>query len=228
MSIAVAHDRRKNEILEKALDVFVNEGYEDTTFQKIAERCGITRTILYLYFKNKKEIFAFSIKLFTQKLESEIMTIGADPGMTQSEKLVAIATMAVEVCSRESKLLGVVTDYLRHIRASGGDAEERVRRRTIRMRHILSGLIIEGQNSGEFDRFPVKPAAEMLYALIEAAIFRIAVLGKGDAKSLQTVATFIVSRCANVAGTSAPAGTAGSAKVSVPALKAAKTDGDLQ
>ncbi len=196
MSVAVAHDKRKTEILEKALDVFVNEGYEDTTFQKIAERCGITRTILYLYFKNKKEIFAFSIKLFTEKLETEIKTIGVDPGKTQSEKLIAITAMAVEVCSRESKLLGVVTDYLRHIRASGGDAEERVRRRTIRLRHILSGLIIEGQNSGEFDRFPVKPAAEMIYALIEAAIFRISVLGKNDARSLESVVAFIVGRFA--------------------------------
>ena len=196
MSVSVAHDRRKTEILEKALDVFVNEGYEDTTFQKIAERCGITRTILYLYFRNKKEIFAFSIKLFTEKLESEILAISQAPGSTQSQKLVAITTMAVEVCSREAKLLRVVTDYLHHIRQSGGNAEERVRRRTIRMRHILSGIIIEGQNSGEFDKFPVKPAADTIYALIEAAIFRISVLGKGDTKSLGAVADFIVPRFA--------------------------------
>ena len=63
LSITIEHDKRKREILEKALDVFIDEGYEDTTFQKIAERCGITRTILYLYFKNKREIFTFSIKL---------------------------------------------------------------------------------------------------------------------------------------------------------------------
>ena len=42
--------------------VLKDEGYKDTTFQKIAERCGITRTILYLYFSNKKEIFSASIK----------------------------------------------------------------------------------------------------------------------------------------------------------------------
>ena len=69
LSITIEHEKRKREILGKALDVFVDEGYEDTTFQKIAERCGITRTILYLYFKNKREIFTFSIKLFTEKLE---------------------------------------------------------------------------------------------------------------------------------------------------------------
>ena len=56
MATVVEHDKRKQEILEKSLDVFMDEGYEDVTFQKIADRCGITRTTLYIYFKNKKEI----------------------------------------------------------------------------------------------------------------------------------------------------------------------------
>jgi len=85
LSITIEHDKRKREILEKALDVFIDEGYEDTTFQKIAERCGITRTILYLYFKNKREIFTFSIKLFMEKLEVEIRAIGADPAINQAD-----------------------------------------------------------------------------------------------------------------------------------------------
>ena len=57
MSIVVEHEKRRWEILEKALDVFMEEGFEDVTFQKIADRCGITRTTLYIYFKNKREIF---------------------------------------------------------------------------------------------------------------------------------------------------------------------------
>ena len=55
MAIIVEHDKRKKEILETALDLFMEKGYEDVTFQKIADRCGITRTTLYIYFKNKKE-----------------------------------------------------------------------------------------------------------------------------------------------------------------------------
>ncbi|HOZ71475.1 MAG TPA: helix-turn-helix domain-containing protein, partial [Spirochaetales bacterium] len=80
MSATVEHEKRRKEILESALDVFVEEGYADTTFQKIADRCGITRTILYLYFKNKREIFMFSIKRFSEKLEAEIRAVeaGAD------------------------------------------------------------------------------------------------------------------------------------------------------
>ena len=65
MAIVVEHEKRKKEILDKALDLFMENGYEDVTFQKIADKCGVTRTTLYIYFKNKKEIFAWSIKQLT-------------------------------------------------------------------------------------------------------------------------------------------------------------------
>jgi AcrR family transcriptional regulator len=184
LSITIEHEKRKREILEKALDVFVAEGYEDTTFQKIAERCGITRTILYLYFKNKREIFTFSIKLFTEKLESEILAIGADSMRSQPEKLSAILAMVVDACAAHHRLLTVILDYLGHIRMAGGDPDDRVRRRTIRMRHILSGILIEGQRRGDFPPFSVKAAGDLVYAVIEAAIFRVAVLGRQDLSGL--------------------------------------------
>jgi AcrR family transcriptional regulator len=191
LSITIEHDKRKREILEKALDVFVDEGYEDTTFQKIAERCGITRTILYLYFKNKREIFTFSIKLFTEKLETEIRVIGADPSKNQSDKLAAIMSMIFDTGASHRRLLSVILDYLGHIRAAGGDPNDRVRRRTIRMRHILAGILIEGQKKGDFSPFSVKAAGDLLFALLEAAIFRVAVLGQTDVSSLADAASLL-------------------------------------
>ena len=193
MSITIEHEKRKREILEKALDVFVDEGYEDTTFQKIAERCGITRTILYLYFKNKREIFTFSIKLFTEKIESEIRLIIADPEKSSTDKLAEVLAKILEAGEKNKRLLTVILDYLSHIRAAGGDPDERVRRRTIRMRHILSVILIEGQKKGDFPAFSVKAAGDLLYALIEAAIFRIAVLGQEDVSSLSDGAALLAS-----------------------------------
>lgn len=192
MSTAVEHEKRKREILDKALDVFVDSGYEDTTFQKIAERCGITRTILYLYFKNKKEIFASSIKWFTEKIEAEINSVVAMPSVGATRKLVMVGEIVVTVCERESRLLAVILDYLGHLRLSGSDPDLRVRRRTIRMRHILTAIILEGKRSGEFSaRLSVKGATELFYALIEAAVFRIAVLGKQNAHSLVDAMTVV-------------------------------------
>ncbi len=186
MSVYVEHDKRREEILDKALDVFVEEGYKDTTFQKIAERCGITRTILYLYFSNKREIFSASIKRLMGRMEARVREIAGSQDLRSVDKLIAIGEMVVGECAAESKLLSVILDYLLKLKLSGGDPDERVRRRTIRMRHILALIIIEGKKQGEFSsRISGKAMSELFYALIEAAVFRITVLGKKDVSNLQ-------------------------------------------
>ncbi len=185
MSVSVEHEKRKEEILDKALDVFVIEGYKDTTFQKIAERCGITRTILYLYFNNKKEIFSACIKRFMSKVEAEITSVATSADLTSPDKLISIGELVVQLCGKESRLLSVVLDYLLRFKMAGGDPDERVRRRTIRMRHILAAIVIEGKKKGDFSQdVSVRAASELFYALIEAAVFRITVLGKKDAQTL--------------------------------------------
>jgi len=192
LSIVVEHDKRKKEILERALDVFTDEGYEDTTFRKIAERCGITRTILYLYFKNKREIFSYSIKQFTVGLEADVREIAGRETLSNAEKLSAILDMVLARCTREKRLLTVIFGYLDHLRRSGGDPDERVRRRTIRMRHILSTLVIAGIQGGEFRKIPVRAATDLIYSLIETAIFRIVILGQPNAGTLSDSGRLVV------------------------------------
>ena len=75
MAIVVEHEKRKREILEKSFQLFIEDGYEDVTYQKIADKCGITRTTLYIYFKNKREIFLWSIKQLTNDVEQELIGI---------------------------------------------------------------------------------------------------------------------------------------------------------
>lgn len=193
MSGPVAHEKRKQEILEKALDVFIEEGYEDTTFQKIAERCGITRTILYLYFDNKKQIFAESLKRFLRELESVISEVARRTDLRSGEKMLRIGDLLVESCEHELKLLSVVLDYLLRLKASGGDPDEKVRRRIVRMRHILADIIIEGKNRGEFKPdTSVKATVETFFALVEAAVFRLVVLGRTEATGLREAISMIV------------------------------------
>ena len=199
MSAPIEHEKRKEEILDKALDVFVREGYEDTTFQKIAERCGITRTILYIYFKNKKEIFSSSIKRFMGKIEESIRVVALDPEKTSSQKLIDISEMVIQLCEKESRLLSVILDYLLRLKKAGGDPDERVRRRTIRMRHILASIVVEGKKKGDFSsKLSVKATSELFYTMIEAAVFRITVLGKnGDAGVTEITRAFTQSLDAN-------------------------------
>ncbi|MDR0449658.1 MAG: TetR/AcrR family transcriptional regulator [Treponema sp.] len=185
MSIVVEHKKRRREILEKALDVFIDEGFEDTTFQKIADRCGITRTTLYLYFKNKKEIFNYSIKQFLLDVEGDISRVREDKTLSSVDKIISILTEIVERLEASSRLLSVILNYLLHISRSNADPNYRVRRRTLRLRHILASMVIDGIKAGEIAPVNIKTADDLLYGLIEAAIFRLVVLKResvGDLK----------------------------------------------
>ena len=74
---------RKEEILEAASRVFERYGLAKSTLEDIAKECGIKKTALYYYFKNKEELFKTmfvndieNIKEYiSQKIESEGSTL---------------------------------------------------------------------------------------------------------------------------------------------------------
>jgi AcrR family transcriptional regulator len=192
MSIVVEHEERRRHILEKALDVFVDEGFEDATFQKIADRCGITRTTLYIYFKNKKEIFSYSIKQLLSTVEADLAMVRSDGSLNTAEKLIRVLFRIIEVLEKNRLLLSVILDYLLHAAKSSGDPNYRVRRRTLKLRHILATMVIDGIKAGEIVSMNVKAADDLFYPLIESAIFRLAVLKQETVADLKASAALAV------------------------------------
>lgn len=180
MAIVVEHDKRRKKILERALDLFSEEGYEDVTFQKIADRCGITRTTLYIYFKNKREIFMWSIKQLTDKLEEVLVLIIDQKTLSVKDRLKKVFTDILDCCISNRKLFSVILAYLLQIQKTGKDPGVRVRRRILRLRHLMSTLLIEGIDIGEFKKIDVKAANELFYSMLESAIFRLAILDQTE------------------------------------------------
>jgi len=192
MAVAVEHEKRRQKILEKALAVFMDDGFEDTTFQKIADKCGITRTILYLYFKNKREIFTYSIKQLLLSVEENINTIRADMSINSSEKITKILLVVFSLLEQNRQLLSVVLDYLLHLSKGGANPEERVRRRTVKLRHILSAIVIEGIKAGELKKTYIKHANNYLYSFVESALFQLVVLKRENLNELKETIVFAV------------------------------------
>jgi len=192
MAAPVEHDKRKKKILEKALAVFMDEGFENATYQKIADKCGITRTILYLYFKNKKEIFSYSIKQLLLTVEENINSIRADNSLNNPEKISRVLFAVFKLIEQNRQLLSVILDYLLHISKKDKLPVERVRRRTLKLRHILSTIVIDGIKAGEIKRVNIKKANNYLYNIIESAILQLAVLKYENLNEIKESAIFAV------------------------------------
>lgn len=192
MAIIVEHEKRKHEILEKAFEVFLDEGYANATFQKIADRCNITRTTLYIYFKNKREIFLFSIKHLTEGLEANLAKTFSENNLSAVERLNITIDILIDNIDKNKKLFNVLLPYLIELRKSGVDPKKRVMRRIVRLRHILSGIIIQGQKNGEFKKIPVKEINDLLYSLIKAAVFNVVIFAEDSVEDVRRSMKLII------------------------------------
>ncbi|MBD5406366.1 MAG: TetR/AcrR family transcriptional regulator [Treponema sp.] len=192
MPAPIEHIKRKHEILEKALSIFVEEGYENVTFQKIANHCEITRTTLYIYFKNKHDIFLWSLKQLTSQIENDLMEILNDKTLSAEKAIRCVLETIIDRCQANRKLFIVLLPYLSQIKREGVDTVAGIRRRTIKFRHIMVHIIIKGIKNGEFKNQNVRNTNEILYGIIESAIFKIAIMNEKDIIKTKDVANLAI------------------------------------
>ncbi len=80
----------KNDILQSAIEVFVENGFGKSTLEQIAAKAKVTRGAVYWHFKNKQEIFAELHEALHKPLTSSIledMKKNCDDSLCQLEKL---------------------------------------------------------------------------------------------------------------------------------------------
>lgn len=66
--------QREKRIVDRAREVFVDRGYEGTSIPLIADAAGYNKRTIYLYFKNKEEIFLAVVLHCLQLLKADLKT----------------------------------------------------------------------------------------------------------------------------------------------------------
>ncbi|WP_073008358.1 TetR/AcrR family transcriptional regulator [Clostridium amylolyticum] len=72
--IANQQNEKKQRILDAAISVFIEKGFEETSMREIASAAGLTTGAIYHHFKNKDELFYHAVKeamYFAQKLSEK-------------------------------------------------------------------------------------------------------------------------------------------------------------
>ncbi|MGE8033715.1 TetR family transcriptional regulator [Lysinibacillus sp. KCTC 33748] len=63
---------KKQLIMEKALELFSEQGFEATSVQQITERCGISKGAFYLSFKTKDELIISMVENYLQRFVTDV------------------------------------------------------------------------------------------------------------------------------------------------------------
>jgi AcrR family transcriptional regulator len=73
-------ERRRPEVLDAALDLFLEHGYDGTSMQAVADRAGVTKPVVYACFAGKDELFRALLAREEDRILAELQSAfdGAD------------------------------------------------------------------------------------------------------------------------------------------------------
>ncbi|MBR4750148.1 MAG: TetR/AcrR family transcriptional regulator [Thermoguttaceae bacterium] len=195
MAIPVDHTRRRVKILETAFELFAEEGFSGVTYQKIADRCDLSRTSIYKYFKDKDQIFIYAIKLSTDKLSSTVKRVTDRPELTPVDKIRRVLHLTIKLLTDNRVFLSVVLDYLTSLKSIGADVRRKARSRTFGMKFLLTRLVGDAIKEGFFRPGDCELIASRFYSIIEAYVLNLTVTDTMDRKACFALIDSTVDDC---------------------------------
>ena len=172
----VNHEERKLEIAEQAVKLFSQVGYDNVTLIMVASSVGVARTVLYRYFRSKREVLDAAIRATTRKIMDDCRGAVQGEG-SAGEKLALVCYRVVDILFEKKEFLSAIFDFVLSMVRSGEEMGDRIRQFTNGIRPLLLGLVTEGVMHGEF-KPEINPerTAESFFAAFESSVLKI-VLG---------------------------------------------------
>ena len=155
-------EHRPQQIIEAALEVFGECGLANARLQDIAERAGVSKGTIYLYFPNKEELFREMIRqTAVAKIER------AEQGLTQGTPTAQLLAFMQSYWAfvRTPAFITIYRLVLGELHQFPDLAEFYAREVVARGQKLIGGIISRGIDAGEFREIDPMIAARMLVAL---------------------------------------------------------------
>ena len=175
MPRVVDFEQKKVEIAHKALYAFAFEGFHKTSLNAIARMCGIGRTTIYEYFRDKDEIFTYALHHSFDLMKLDFQGILDTPGLSSLERLAAVIRAILDVLYEDRRILFLLLEHAMRILRENREPAGRFRERADEIQSLFARLLAEGIESGEIRPVPVERLSLTLGLLVEAAIIQISI-----------------------------------------------------
>lgn len=163
----VDYETKKQEIIEKAKEVFAKRGYYNTNLSHISSRCGMGRTTIYQYFKNKDEIFYYSVEDILIDLQEKVEAIIENDSLTFIEKL---KKLVFELTSEyeQNYIFVLLAEIWIILKRENNELLSRLRDYTEGLKNSINKLIVQGIEAKEIKSIDSEGMADTIYSFIES------------------------------------------------------------
>lgn len=154
--------QKKQFILEKAKEVFVEKGFRDVTMKDIVDACEISRGGLYLYFSGTEEIFLEVLRVKDEE-EDNVLTESVGENSTVAEVFALfLKEQKKEILRSKKTLAAAAYEY-----AFANPKDTILKKRFNTAVAMLEKLIKMGIENGEFYDVDARIAAKNIMYVLE-------------------------------------------------------------
>jgi len=165
-TIASSRVVKKNNIIKIAAKLFSQKSFHDVTMDEIAEKVGVAKGTIYLYFSSKDnlylEILEHTFGSIEALLEKEVNTTSLAP-----EKLKKVLAIVIKFYRENIDVLKILSRDETHLIQEHHDLTEKWRLRRI---ELYEKIIEKGIKEGSFKTSNTELAALVLYGAVGAVM----------------------------------------------------------
>ena len=165
-NIASSRVVKKNNIIKIAAKLFSEKSFHDVTMDEIAEKVGVAKGTIYLYFSSKDnlylEILEHTFGSIESLLEKEVNTASLAP-----EKLKKVLAIVIKFYRENIDVLKILSRDETHLIQEHHDLTEKWRLRRI---ELYEKIINKGIKEGSFKTGNTELAALILYGAVGAVM----------------------------------------------------------
>jgi AcrR family transcriptional regulator len=154
-------EARPQELLDAALELFVEKGFAATRIEEVALRAGVSKGTLYLYYPSKEDLLKAVIE---QRLSAEITAVAAEAERFEGPTPELLRQLLTGWWQRmyESPVSGVFKIIVTEVRAFPEIADFHRRAVVEPGQQLIGGLLQRGIERGEFRPVDVGCAVQSL------------------------------------------------------------------
>ena len=164
--------KTKAKILDAAMKVFSTYGYAGSSIRVIAKAAGISIGGVYLYFRNKEELYLDLIKSRIEEQDHTIKESIASAG-SSTDALNVFLSLHLEFGIKNRELI------LINIREHGFGFGLEIKRKFLRSQiRLLVNILSEGTRDREFRKFNTEEAARIIMATLRGVVHSMVIEGE--------------------------------------------------
>ena len=106
-------DEKKQRIINAAIGEFHDKGYENASTNTITRNAGISKGLLFHYFKNKKNLFFYIVNYVINTIMDDVEDAGINKAPDIFDRIIDRSLVKLELAKKYSRFYKIIIDAYR-------------------------------------------------------------------------------------------------------------------